>query len=134
MSRESRIRQAYLREQNKAYGLLFVRIPEEQWPKTEPRPVECFRNSQFLVQIFAHEDGASRMTICRTVIGDDGMWKDGIAWEELQSVKNQCGYAHCWAVEIFPPSQEVVNVANMRHLWLLPEAPSFAWKRKERAA
>jgi hypothetical protein len=33
-----------------------------------------------------------------------------------------------WAVEIYPADGDVVAVANMRHLWLLPEAPAFAWR------
>ena len=134
MSKEIRLKQHYLREQNKCYGILFMRVPEDQWPHTEPMPTEVWRNSQFLVQVFPHKDGAARMSVNRTMIGEDGRWRDGISWEELQSIKNQIGYSACWAVEIFPPSFEVVNVANMRHLWLLREAPAFAWEKREAVA
>ena len=34
-----------------------------------------------------------------------------------------------WVVEILPAAESQVNVANMRHLWLLPEAPAFAGGR-----
>jgi hypothetical protein len=30
-------------------------------------------------------------------------------------------------VEVYPPDEAVVNVANIRHLWLLAEAPAYAW-------
>lgn len=33
------------------------------------------------------------------------------------------------AGEVFPAESDVVNVANMRHLWLLREPPPFGWRR-----
>ena len=33
------------------------------------------------------------------------------------------------AVEVFPADDQVVNVANMRHLWVLPEPLPFAWEK-----
>ena len=32
-------------------------------------------------------------------------------------------------LEIYPPDDQVIDVANMRHLWLLDEAPAYAWRK-----
>jgi len=34
------------------------------------------------------------------------------------------------AIEIFPADMDVVNVANMRHLWVMAEPVEFAWRKK----
>jgi hypothetical protein len=74
-------------------------------------------------------NGAERLTICRTTVDPSAArWLEGIGWDDLQRLKRECGRGERWAVEIFPADSEVVNVANMRHLWVLPEAPSFAWR------
>lgn len=96
------------------------------WDKCER--IEVWRSRNFLVQIFAQANGAERLTVCRTkVMGHT--WQDGISWDDLQKLKAECGRGKKWAVEIFPAEQEVVNVANMRHLWVLPDPPAFAWRR-----
>jgi hypothetical protein len=46
--------------------------------------------------------------------------KDGIGWDELQSVKNEVFGEEATCVEVYPPEGEVVNDANIRHLWLVP--------------
>lgn len=43
-----------------------------------------------------------------------------LSWEELQEGKRDLGFGDCLAVEIYPPDAEVVNEANIRHLWVLP--------------
>lgn len=57
----------------------------------------------------------------------DGRWADGISWDDLQRVKYEIGRGDQWAVEMFPPDDEVTNVANMRHLWIIA-TPSFGWR------
>ena len=62
-------------------------------------------------------------------IGGSGRWKDGISWDALQEIKSAVGYGDRDAVEIFPAQKDLVNVANMRHLWIVPESIPFAWRR-----
>lgn len=90
------------------------------------RPFEVWRSVGFLVQMFREGDWV-RMTVNRTT-NVDGDWQDGITWDELQRLKAEVGRGHLWAVEVYPADAEVVNEANMRHLWLLAEPPPFAWK------
>jgi hypothetical protein len=66
-------------------------------------------------------------------MADDGTWVENISWDELQRVKNEVGYSMFWAVEVFPPEKEVVNVANMRHLFINFDGsiPEFAWRKHD---
>ena len=55
---------------------------------------------------------------------------DGITWDELQSIKNQIGYQDFLAFEMYPPEKDVVNVENMRHLWIpLGTKMPKCWKK-----
>ena len=70
-----------------------------------------------------------RLSVNRTAI-EGPRWKEGVSWDELQAIKRQCGYGDHDAVEVFPRDVDVVNVANMRHLWILDPAQPlpFAWR------
>ena len=50
--------------------------------------------------------------------------RDGLTWDVLQWVKAEVGYSAREALELYPRDDMLVNVANMRHLWLLPEEPA----------
>lgn len=108
-------------------------VPREEWPASvdgmRQPPIAVWRSRRFLAQVHAEINGAQRLTICRTTRGSDGRWHAAITWDELQQVKAECGFPDRWAVEIFPAESDLVNVANMRHLWILPEAPAYAWQR-----
>lgn len=69
-----------------------------------------------------------RMSVNRTALTKDGNWDADIGWEELQRLKAEAGYGNMDAVEIYPSDKDVVNVANMRHLWILSEPLAFAWR------
>ena len=45
---------------------------------------------------------------------------DGITWDALQQIKNELLGEDVLAVEIYPASHDVVNEANIRHLWAIP--------------
>ncbi|HAF72530.1 MAG TPA: hypothetical protein DCL06_06245 [Corynebacterium variabile] len=85
----------------------------------------------FLAVLYEDQDtGADRLTVNSTTVDrDTGRWRDGITWDELMEVKRQCGLDKEWAVEVYPPDTETVNVAAMRHLWLLPHPPTYAWRK-----
>lgn len=59
---------------------------------------------------------------------DGARWKDGISWEDMQRIKAEAGYPMHDAVEVFPRAVDVVNVANMRHIWIMRDLLSFAWR------
>lgn len=120
-----------MNRQNRQRPKELTPVPRDQWPDEGPNSnrIEVWISSKILVQAFDEGDEITRLSINRTVISPDGDWVDGLTWDELQEIKRQAGRGDRWAVEIYPSDQEIVNVANMRHLWLLPEPPSFGWRK-----
>lgn len=83
----------------------------------------------YLAVLYCDPNGFERLTVNSTLMDrSTGRWDDGLTWDELMAVKGQCGFADRWAVEVFPPDAETIDVANMRHLWLLPDRPTYAWE------
>lgn len=101
-------------------------VPREQWPASKNPPVAIWVSRDYLVQEYPGQD-AARLSICSTTPTSNS-WADGLTWDELMEIKRQCGFADWVAVEIYPDDANIVNVSNMRHLWLIPEAPSFMWR------
>lgn len=121
----------YLHETSKAYPNHLVPVAKEKWPQMDLKfpPVQVWRSRALVVQIYARQDGGTRVSVNRAELEAEHKWKDGLTWDDLQRVKGEIGFGDAWAVEIFPPENSVVNVANIRHLWIISEAPAFAWKR-----
>lgn len=123
------IAKSHLRKVNRALSDDFVEIPQERWPaESDPKRFAVFRSRRFLVQAFNERDGVVRLSVCRTTVDANGNWLAHITWEELQGIKNGVGYALHDAVEIYPHEKDVVDVSNMRHLWILPAPLKFAWR------
>lgn len=124
-----------LERENRRWPDHLISVPRDQWPKYSEippsrRPVELWRSRGFLLQVYREADGpVERLTIQRTQHDGRG-WVDGITWDDLMRLKAQCGRAAKWAVEIYPSAADSVEVANLRHLWVLSEPPSFAWRNK----
>lgn len=98
-----------------------------------PRQKEAWRSRKFLVQVFDEGGGVERLSVNFTSFGK-GRWIDGLTWDDLQRLKAECGRGEKCAVEIFPPEADKVDVANMRHLFVLPEPPDFMWASPSQSA
>jgi hypothetical protein len=120
----------YLQKESAKQPDRLALVPPAEWPRPEPGLMMLLRSSKFLVQVYSEKSNIIRLSVCRTVIDNQGKWQDNITWEELQEIKNQSGFGQLEAVEIYPPEKDVVNVANMRHLWVLPVSLGFAWRAK----
>jgi hypothetical protein len=101
-------------------------VPREEWPSAHPELLEVWRSRGFLVQIMAEKHGHIRLTACRTMQRGDG-WIADITWDELMQLKRECGRGDQDALELFPADRDVVNVANMRHLFFPPTPVLFKW-------
>lgn len=103
-------------------------VARSEWPESTPPGIAAvWRSRGFLAQLYTHE-AAPRLSVCRTSMSAaTGRWTDNITWDELQQVKRECGFGDRWAVEVYPPDREIVNVGNLRHLWLLDAPPPFGW-------
>ena len=94
-----------------------------------PGCFKVFRSRTFLVQVFSTPvDGMIRLSVNRTTHNGES-WSDNITWDELQQLKREAGYGEKDAVECFPRDADVVDVANIRHLFVfLTENPPYFWR------
>ncbi|MNK58672.1 hypothetical protein D3C87_777620 [compost metagenome] len=106
-------------------------IPRERWPAFVPGvttiPFKAWIGEGYLVQAYEERDGIIRLTV-NSVERVGRHWADRIPWDDLQAIKACCGYGDRDAVEVYPRARDLVNVARMRHLWVLPELVPFAWR------
>jgi len=102
--------------------------PEAIKDASGARPFAIYRSRYYLVQMFAEADpNIIRLSICRSKIGQDGRWLDGLSWDELQSIKSAVGYGDFQAFEVYPADSKVIDVANMRHLWVMQQPIPLGW-------
>lgn len=119
-----------LRAENARHGDALALIPRADWPLRYPADLlEVWRSREWLLQVY-QDGGAVRLSVCRAHLSRTGArWADGIGWDDLQRLKRECGRGDVDAVEVYPADRDVVDVANMRHLWLVePRAIPFAWR------
>lgn len=118
--------QRMIDKDSRKYGKFMQRLAlSDNKPKNL---IEAFRSENFLAQVYREGDYI-RISVNTAKIDKNGtQWKDGIAWDDLQRIKSEIGYGDKAAVEVYPPDDKVVNVANMRHLFVLPELPAFMWR------
>jgi hypothetical protein len=123
----------YLREQARRYDRQLRLVPREEWPRAvagldeDAYPAEVWRSNRLLALVYC-QGGHERLSVLRTELALNGRLAEGISWDDLQEAKRECGRGERWAVEVYPDDREVVNVQNMRHLWLLPDAPPYGWR------
>ena len=124
----TRAQQRRLEMDNAKQPATLREVPRDEWPSLVWQPLRVWRSRDFLVQEFeAATPAKARLSVCRTnLVGE--RWQDGITWDDLQRIKRECGYGEVDAVEVFPADADVVNVANMRHLWVMAEPIRFAWR------
>lgn len=113
-------------------------LPRDEWTINNPSPslAEVWVSRDHLAMIY-HDtnlpDGWERLSINRTLYDpktDD--WAEGITWEALMVIKLQIGRGDRDALEAFPAHRDIVCLAAMRHLWVLPDdhgLPCF-WRRR----
>lgn len=125
----TRAQRRELKRQNAKMPSELQLVPRHEWPDPYGPQRRVWRSRDYLVQEFdAPAPAFVRLSVNRTELRGD-RWGDNMTWDELQDIKAQCGYRMADAVEIYPSVGDVVNVANMRHLWVLREPVSFAWRR-----
>ena len=109
-------------------------IPRDEWPlELQSGPVlRAWRSRDFLVQEYSEAPPVLvRLSVLRTTVDPkDGRWVDGITWDDLQGIKAEVGYGDYDALELYPADGDVVNVASLRHLWVMRELQSFAWRSR----
>jgi hypothetical protein len=114
---------------------------DERWQTAKERardqswshdPIEVWESQEFLVQLTRPQPTEGqlpclRMTVNRVVFRANGSADGNISWDDLQRVKREIGRGEMYAVEVYPRDSDLVNVANMRHLWLFDEPLDCGW-------
>jgi len=133
MTTITRAQRRQLERENAKRPAVLTEVPRTQWPNggQQPDRVRVWVSRDYLVQEFACVDPLvnARLSICRTS-HNGARWDDGVSWDELMRIKREIGYGARDAVEIYPADADVVNVANMRHLWLVAGELAFKWKSR----
>jgi len=132
----TRAQRRELERQNAKMPRELREVPRDEWPLEHRGSdiLRVWRSRDFLVQEYAESAPVLvRLSVLRTTLDPKiGRWVDGITWDELQQIKSECGYADHDALELYPVAADVVNVANLRHLWVMREMVGFAWRNGRR--
>ena len=127
----TREQQLQLRKDNKRWPEKLIAVDSALWP-TEKRSrclLSVWRSSRFLVMIYRERPGVLWMSVNRTEV-KGSRWVDGITWDELQRLKREAGFGAMDAIEIYPRDEDVVDVANIRHLFILEDSlVEYGWRR-----
>jgi len=118
-----------LERENAKRPKFLTELPREQWPHrpgTEGNLRRVWVSQKYIVELHHEGDGLLRMAVNRTSTRPDGRLDDNLTWDELQRIKSKIGFGGLYAVEVYPADNEVVNIGNRRHLWILP-APLVGW-------
>lgn len=127
----TRAQRRQLERDNAKLPATLQEIPRGEWPNPRSSQLRVWRSRGFLVQEFnAPAPALVRLSVNRTSLAGE-RWDENITWDELQRIKAECGYADAEAVEVYPRDADVVNVANMRHLWVLLDPVPFAWRKSD---
>lgn len=116
--------------QNRVYGREMVPVPPAEWPPILAitcRVVRVWRSRDYLAVLYGEPSGQLRLSVNSTRRNAQGEWKDGITWDELWRVKNECLGREVWCAEAYPAESCIVREHNIRHLFVLDGKPDWAW-------
>lgn len=121
-------------------GRAFARATRNEWQPFELVPVatthperwgemrattgdlrQCWRNNVYSVQVYVRTDSLHHgqvRALQLAVRRHDGDEIHG--WSDLQRIKDEIAGPERVAIEIYPAAKDVVDNANMRHLFVLP--------------
>lgn len=119
----------HLAAQNSLFPLHLVRMPIPGLMPPGEELAELWRSRDFLVQVYMPRGGGQQVSVNRTAITRDGEWVAAIRWDDLQQIKREIGRGEQQAVELYPADTNVVNIANIRHIWLLDAPLPFEWRK-----
>ena len=87
--------------------------------------LECvWRSKKYQVMVWKRQpkDVGSQLSISRQQWDPTARrYLDGISWDEIMQIKREMGLGQRTCIEYYPPDSETINLANTRHIWLLPD-------------
>jgi len=107
----------------------------ERVPRPDPalypslRNVEAvWKNNVYIVQVVPHKTEWGHVMQLMIRRNDEAPVRD---WLDLQRIKNEILGEQRTAVEVFPAQGELVDHANLYHLWVLPEGFELPFGMRE---
>lgn len=85
--------------------------------------MDAFRNQVFSVLWRVLPDQTEHFAI-------SSLTQERPTWREMQRIKDELAGHDKTGVEVYPPHAEIVDQADMYHLWVLPGSLSFTLARK----
>lgn len=100
-------------------------LPGSGWTR-EVREARANNLYAVLVRPLIDEDGNR---ICHLAIRTASSLEP--PWRDLQRIKNELFGVESTAVQVMPPQSELVDEADMYHMWILPRRLPFTLKRRQ---
>jgi hypothetical protein len=108
----------------------FTRVSNEEFNKTKKNYSDAawlgefdraYRNDKYAVLIrnVKNEYGLCKHAAIRNLESTE------ISWKEKQEIKDKIFGVNYVAVEVFPKKSDLIDEANMYHLWILPLQYNF---------
>lgn len=117
-----------------------IEVPKHEFPVNAPSPDEAYidRENGVVVQVWNNAtpgcdgtpwQGTIRVCVRHTTAHnlreyDDSRFSVPITWDDLQAIKDRF-WPDQIAVEVFPPRSSIVNIADLRWIWVLPKGASL---------
>lgn len=118
----------------RARGRAMAEVPMEEWPVVVAmtcRPLRVWQSRDYLAVLYEEPGGQRRLSVNSVRRNPQGMWRDGITWDELQRVKDECLGPETWCAEAYPAESALVRESNIRHLFVMDGKPEWSWDLKE---
>ena len=98
-------------------------VPTADWPEAHEYAAQAvWCNKHFLVIEGLTQESKTLGTLRHLCVRPhDGLHP---GWGALQTIKNDLIGRESWAMEVFPPEFQLVDDANMYHLWIITD-PAF---------
>lgn len=128
---------ADIEKENNRWPEELVNVTEYDWEGKDKNIarglIEAWRSKGFYLFVYKNEDGSERLEVHRTTPDlKRQRWKDGITWDELQGLKRQCGRGAKMAIEVYPSDNDIIDVGNLRHLWIVGDGLPFIWAKQKK--
>ena len=106
-------------------------VANRDHPATPPGCLEIWLSRFYIVQLYDHPSSTlGRLSIRRI---DEREIRE--SWTEIQRIKDEICGPDCHCVEHYPEASNLVDVANMRNLFILPHGSDRndlgVWRRQD---
>lgn len=109
------------------------KLDKDKWPfifSLESEVLDVWMSKDYIAILYRQLiDNQKRLTV-NSLRKNGKDYKDGITWDELQRIKNECLGKEVWCIENYPAESKLINLSNQRHLFLLDEPPKARFPEK----